>query len=137
MITTITKKTSVNRQWHLIDLKGQTLGRASTHIAELLMGKGKTYYAPNVDCGDYVVVVNSAAVKVTGQKQTDKLYRHHTGHPGGFRELTFTQVAAKDPTEIIRHSVSGMLPKNKLRDPRLKRLKLYEGVSHPYADKLS
>jgi large subunit ribosomal protein L13 len=135
MNTTVTKADTIERNWRLIDAKGQILGRMSTEIATLLMGKDKAYYTPALDCGDYIVVINAQAVEVTGAKKTDKIYRHHTGHPGGFREQTFAQVQAKDPKVIISQSVKGMLPKNKLRDPRLKRLKIFSGSEHPYADK--
>jgi len=135
--TTSTKLSDIKRQWHIVDLEGQTLGRVSTSIAKLLAGKDKTYYSPNLDCGDYVIVVNAAKVHVSGKKRTDKLYRHHTGHPGGFREYTFAQVQSKDPKKIITQAVKGMLPKNKLRSPRLKRLKVFESSSHPYQDKFT
>ena len=137
MTTSVTKTTDIKRDWHLIDLKGQTLGRVSTQIATLLMGKNKPYFTPNLDCGDYVVVINASKVKVTGRKKSDKLYRHHTGYPGGFREFTFDQVQTKDPKKIITHSVKGMLPKNKLRDKRMKRLKVFVNDSHNYQDQLS
>jgi large subunit ribosomal protein L13 len=137
MKTTITKQKNISREWHLIDLSDQTLGRSSTEIAKYLMGKDKTYFSPNLDCGDYVVVVNASKVKITGNKQKDKIYRHHTGFPGGFREYTFEQVFANDPTEIISHSVKGMLPKNKLRSERMKRLKVFVDEKHPYENKIS
>lgn len=135
MTTTVTKLKDIKRRWHLVDLSGQTLGRVSTRIAALLIGKHKPEIVGYLDVGDYVVAVNAAKVKVTGTKAQTKLYRHHTGHPGGFKEFTYAQVAAADPREIILHSVKGMLPKNKLRDPRLKRLKVFVDAAHPYADK--
>ena len=137
MKTSITKPTAIKRDWHLIDVKGQTLGRVSTRIAQLLIGKNKPYFTPNLDCGDYVVVINAADVVVTGKKRTDKLYRHHTGFPGGFRQYTFEQVQAKDPTLIIKRSVNGMLPKNKLRSGRTKRLKVFADAKHPYASQIT
>ena len=137
MKTTVTKKNTIKRHWHLVDLKNQTLGRVSTQIAEKLIGKHKPYFTPNLDCGDYVVVVNASHVEVTGKKRTDKLYRHHTGYPGGFREYTFEQVQSKDPRKIINHSIKGMLPKNKLRDKRMKRLKVFIDANHPYQDQIS
>lgn len=128
---------SIKRAWHLIDLDGKTLGRISTQIALFLMGKTKTSYTPHIDNGDYVVAINAAKVKVTGKKTTDKIYRHHTGFPSGFREYTYNQVMAKDPKKIIMLSVKGMLPKNRLRADRLKRLKIFVNANHPYADQLS
>ena len=136
MKTSVTKAKDIQRSWHLIDLKGQTLGRISTDIAQLLMGKNKTNFSPNLDCGDYVVVTNAAQVVVTGNKSADKLYRHHTGYPGGFREYTYAQVQAKDPNKIIANSVKGMLPKNKLRAPRMKRLKVFVNDKHPYSNQI-
>jgi large subunit ribosomal protein L13 len=132
MSTPVTKAKTIKRAWHLIDLKGQTLGRTSTQIANLLMGKGKTYFTPQLDCGDYVVAINAKEVVLTGSKATDKMYRHHTGFPGGFREYTLTQVQTKDPRRLLTSAVSGMLPKNKLRAPRLKRFKIYGQATHPY-----
>lgn len=137
MSTPVTKQSTIKRHWHLIDLDRQTLGRASSHIAQLLIGKHKPYFTPNLDCGDYVVVINASNVEVTGKKRQNKLYRHHSGHPGGFREYTFQQVQAKDPARIIELAVKGMLPKNKLRDRRLKRLKIFAGSKHPYLAQLS
>jgi large subunit ribosomal protein L13 len=137
MKTPMQKKEAVKREWHLIDLNQQTLGRVAIGIAKLLMGKDKPTYTPHVDGGDYVVVVNAKQVVVTGNKQTGKIYRHHTGFPGGFREFRYEEVMAKDPREIIMHAVKGMLPKNKLRDLRLKRLKVYVGDKHPYEKHLN
>lgn len=135
--TFVTKPLTIKRAWHLIDLQGQTLGRISTQMATILMGKNKPLYSPNVDCGDYIVAINSRLIKVTGSKEDTKMYRHHTGHPGGFKEFTYSQVAAKDPNQIILHSVKGMLPKNKLRDRRLTRLKIFVDANHPYQDKFT
>lgn len=137
MNTSVTKASVIKRSWHLVDVQAITLGRISTQIASLLMGKNKPIYTPALDCGDYVVVVNAAQVRVTGNKNSGKMYRHHTGYPDGFREFTYAQVMAKDPREIIIRSVKGMLPKNKLRDPRLKRLKVYINDQHPYQDKFT
>lgn len=137
MKTTVTKPSQVQRHWHHIDLKGQTLGRSATTIARWLIGKDKPYFAPNVDCGDYVVVTNAAKVRVTGNKKTDKLYQHHTGYPGGFRETNFESLLKKDPAKVITHAVKGMLPKNKLQSPRLKRLKVFADENHPYQNQLN
>ena len=137
MKTVVTKSKDIVRDWYLIDLKNQTLGRLSTQIASLLMGKDKVYFSSHLDCGDYVVVINADQVRVTGNKKKDKLYRHHSGYPGGFREYTFEQVQAKDPREIVTRSVSGMLPKNKLRAERLKRLKVFVDEVHPYNQQIS
>jgi large subunit ribosomal protein L13 len=108
------------------------LGRIAGEIAQLLRGKTKPYFVPNLDCGDYVVVVNAAKVAVTGKKETDKTYTRYSGYPGGLKETTLGELRIKRPSEIIRHAVSGMLPKNKLRDQWLTRLYIYSDAKHPY-----
>ncbi|KPJ70650.1 50S ribosomal protein L13 [Microgenomates bacterium DG_75] len=133
--TKVTKAREIKRSWHLIDVKGKMLGRVGTQIARLLIGKDKVYYVPNLDCGDYVVVVNAANVEISGRKRKQKLYRRHSGYPGGFRELTFAQLMKRDSRKVIRQAVNGMLPKNKLRDKRLARLKIFTDDRHPYQDK--
>jgi large subunit ribosomal protein L13 len=130
-----TPKTVV-RRWHLVDFDDQVLGRAATVIAGLLIGKHKPDYSPHLDCGDYAVVVNAAKVKLTGNKPDQKIYRWHTGYPGGFRERPFKKQLELHPDRIITAAVSRMLPKNKLRPLRLKRLKVFAGPTPPYEDKL-
>lgn len=130
-----TKASEIKRGWHLIDLDGKTLGRISTEIAGLLMGKGKSYFVRNLDCGDYVVAVNSKKIKVTGNKETKKVYNRHSGYPGGFKSETLGELRNRRPNDIINHAVKGMLPQNRLRDPMLNRLKLFEGLEHDYQDK--
>ncbi|HUW21362.1 MAG TPA: 50S ribosomal protein L13 [Candidatus Bathyarchaeia archaeon] len=137
MKKTHSKKTlEIVRQWHLFDLNDQILGRVATEIALLLMGKKKVNFSSHLDGGDYVVAVNCEKVKVTGKKSGQKKYYRHSGYPGGFRETTFRKQMEKHPMEIIRHAVSGMLPKNRLKEKRLFRLKLFVGDNHPYQDKL-
>ncbi len=133
--TNSTKKSDIQRAWHLIDLKGETLGRISTNISKLLMGKSKPYFVKNLDCGDYVVAINAKEIKVTGKKEQDKKYYRHSGYPGGFREETVEQVRAKDPRKLILHSVKGMLPQNRLRDRMTTRLFVFPTEVHPYTDK--
>src|SRR3989344_312722 len=130
-----TKAKDIIRSWHLIDIEGKTLGRISTEIANLLMGKSKPYFVRNLDCGDFVVVINSRRVKVTGNKETKKLYRRHSGYPGGFKEESLGDLRARKSSDIIIHAVTGMLPQNKLRDQMLNRLKVFEGSEHTYSDK--
>lgn len=137
MRTKATKASEIKRTWHLIDAKGKILGRLATQIAKILMGKDKPYYVANLDCGDYVVVINAAEVEVSGRKRKQKLYRRHSGYPGGFKETTFEKMIERDPRKIIRQAVSGMLPKNKLRDGRLARLKVFVDDKHPYGEKFS
>src|SRR3989344_4479129 len=135
-MTKATKASDIKRFWHLVDVEGKILGRVSSDIAKLLMGKSKPYLVKNLDCGDYVVVVNASRVKVTGKKETDKKYYRHSGYPGGLRTETFKKLKESKPEEIIRHAVKGMLPQNKLRDRMLTRLFVYKGETHPYGDKI-
>lgn len=137
MKTTVLKGNQVECSWHLIDLQGQTLGRICTQIAQILMGKNKTTFSYHRDDGDYVVAINASDIKVTGSKLKEKLYRHHTHWSGGLKELTLAEMMQKDPRQVIVHGVYGMLPKNKLRDVRMTRLKVFVGADHKYADKLN
>lgn len=137
MTTKTPKLAELKHNWHLVDLKGQILGRSATKIATLLMGKQKPTYAPMLDAGDYVVAVNSDQLVVTGKKLTDKLYRRHSGFPGGFRELSLGEQMQKDSTKVITHAVKGMLPKNKLQAKFLARLKVFSDDVHPYQTELN
>jgi large subunit ribosomal protein L13 len=134
-ITKPTTEKDITRNWHLIDVKNEILGRSSTKIAQLLMGKSKPYFAKNMDCGDYVVVINSEAVRVTGKKEKDKTYDSYSGFPGGRKVLRLEEVRARKPEMIIKTAVSGMLPKNRLRARMLERLYIYKGETHPYENK--
>lgn len=134
--TTFTKGNNPKRDWHLVDLKGQTLGRAASNIAKILMGKHKADFAPHRDAGDFVIAINASHIKVTGQKLKQKIYYHHSGYDGNLKEISLEIMLAKDPRKVISHAVSGMLPKNKHRDLRLKRLKVFVGSKHPYTDKV-
>lgn len=135
-LTKPTTTAQIKRNWHLIDVKDQILGREAVAIAHKLMGKGKAYFANNMDCGDYVVVVNAKDVKTTGKKELLKKYTNYSGYPGGLRTRTLKEMRAQDPTLIITHAVSGMLPKNKLRAQMLKRLYVFADENHKFADKL-
>lgn len=135
MRTYSTKQKDIKRQWHLVDLKGKILGRVATQIAQLLQGKDKVYYTPHLDCGDWVVAINAAKIKVTGKKIKEKIYYRHSGYPGGLKAVTFEQQMAKDPRKIIEWAVKNMLPKNKLRARRMRRLKVFVGSEHKYKDK--
>lgn len=136
MKTTQLKSGDIKRSWHLIDLKDQTLGRISTQIASLLIGKHKPESSSHMDNGDFVVAINAKDLHFTGKKMTDKLYQSHSGYPGGFKELRLEQVMAKDPRKVIEHAVRGMLPKNKHQKPRLLRLKAFVDDKHTYQDHL-
>lgn len=119
----ITKLADIKHVSHEIDVTGQTLGRVATQIAQMLVGKSKPYFVRHLDCGDFVTVKNSNQIKVTGKKMTGKIYSRYSGYPGGIRKIAFEDVQKKNPNEIIRHAVSGMLPNNKLRDVWIARLK--------------
>ena len=127
------KPSDVTRRWILIDAASAPLGRVSTEISKYLIGKYKPTYTPHVDGGDYVVVINAKDAVVTGNKETGKVYYHHSGFPGGIKDATLAEVRSKFPERIIEHSVKGMLPKNKLAAERLKRLKIYAGPEHNHA----
>lgn len=136
MKTTTLKLADVKHRWHLVDIDGQILGRVAVRIAKLLMGKDKPLTGDHLDNGDFVVAVNAAKFKVTGKKLTDKIYYSHSGFPGGFKEITLGQLAEKDARKVIEKAVKGMLPKDKLQQTRLRRLKLFLDDVHPYAVEL-
>lgn len=129
-----TKVSEIKRAWYLVDIKGEILGRVASNIAQKLIGKSKPYFAKNLDCGDYVVVINAKEVKVTGKKEA-KEYTRYSGYPGGLRKITLAEYRDQKPEEIIRHAVNGMLPKNKLRASMLKRLYIFAGPEHKFVDK--
>lgn len=133
--TTLTQK-DIKREWHIIDLSDQILGRAAVKIAHLISGKGKILTGDHLDNGDFVVAINSEKIKVTGNKLSDKMYYSHSGFPGGFRELNLGQMMAKDSRRVIEKAVKGMLPKDKHQQNRLRRLKLFKGDKHQYAVEL-
>ncbi|MCI5697626.1 MAG: 50S ribosomal protein L13 [Clostridiales bacterium] len=129
----IAKPHEVERKWYVVDAEGQTLGRVASKVASVLRGKNKPTFTPHVDCGDYVIVINADKVQVTGKKRKEKIYKHHTGYPGGLRETTFEKLIAKKPDEVIRHAVKGMMPKGKLGRQMYKKLKVYAGPEHGHA----
>lgn len=127
------KPTDVSRRWILIDAKDAPLGRLSTEIAKYLIGKYKPTYTPHVDGGDYVIVINAKEAVVTGDKELKKIYYRHSGFPGGIKDARLEEVREKFPQRIIENAVKGMLPKNKLSDERMKRLKVFVGGEHDHA----
>ncbi len=129
------KGKKINRNWHLVDAEGKVLGRMASDIIKLLMGKNKVNYAPHIDMGDYVVVTNAQGIKVTGRKAKQKVYYRHSGYPGGFKEIKFKKLMKERPERIIELAVRRMLPDNRLRGPRMARLKVYRDGKHPYRDK--
>ncbi|MBV7440922.1 50S ribosomal protein L13 [Weeksellaceae bacterium TAE3-ERU29] len=123
-------KETANKEWLLVDAEGQSLGRLASKVAKLLRGKHKPNFTPHADCGDFVVVVNSDKINLTGKKWSEKVYERYTGFPGGQRSVTAEQVHDKDATRLVERAVKGMLPKNKLGRAILKNLRVYEGAEH-------
>jgi len=125
-----TKLVEVKRKWYLIDAKGKTLGRLASRVAQLLSGKGKVMYTPHLDTGDFVVVINASDIKVTGGKETKKMYFTHSGYPGGDKLINFKKLITTHPDRVIRNAVWGMLPQNRLGRVMLKKLKVYADSKH-------
>lgn len=132
MKTNSYKRSDIEEKWHLINAEGKTLGRLAVSISNILTGKSKPVYSPNADLGDFVVVINAEKVRVTGKKSTQKVYNHHTGYPGGLKSKTFDKMLEDSPEIIIEKAVKGMLPKNKLSNLIIKKLKVYSGSEHPH-----
>jgi large subunit ribosomal protein L13 len=131
--TFVLKKSEVQNPWVLVDAKDRTLGRLATKLADILRGKDLPTYTPNVDSGSFVIVVNAEKIKVTGDKLQQKKYYTYSGYAGGLKERTLSEQLQKAPEKVITHAVKGMLPKNKLADKLLKKLKVYRGEAHPHA----
>ena len=132
MKTYSAKPLEVERKWYVIDAEGKTLGRLATVCANLLRGKTKPEFTPHVDTGDFVIVINADKIQVTGNKETDKIYYHHTGFPGGLKSISFKDLMEKDPTKAIEKAVKGMLPHNTLGAQQFTKLKVYAGAQHPH-----
>jgi large subunit ribosomal protein L13 len=125
------------RKWHVIDADGAILGRLAVQVADILRGKNKPVYTPHLDAGDFVVVINAEKVRVTGKKETDKEFMSYSGWKGGEKFRTVADVRAKTPEKLITHAVKGMIPKNRLGDRLLTKLKVYKGAKHPHAAQLA
>lgn len=132
MRTHVTKPADIERKWYLVDAEGQNLGRLATQVASIIRGKNKTYFSPSVDCGDFVVVVNTKKIEVTGNKLLDKKYYSYSGYQSGLKELSLEEMLERDPNAVIMHAVKGMLPKNKLANEMIKKLKLFAGAEHDH-----
>ncbi|MCP4501686.1 MAG: 50S ribosomal protein L13 [Deltaproteobacteria bacterium] len=133
MKTQSAKPLEIERSWFIVDAEDLVLGRMATRVASVLRGKHKTIFTPNVDTGDFVVVINAAKVRVTGKKETDKLYWHYTGYQGGAKSTSVEKQRKEHPDRLITHAVRGMLPKGPLGRRMLKKLKVYESTNHPHA----
>jgi len=130
--TYVTKPEDIQRDWYVVDARGQTLGRLASEIARIIRGKHKPIYSPSADVGDYVIVVNADQVHVTGRKLDDKKYYRHSGYPGGLKEISLRRMLEEHPTRVVEHAVRGMLPKNRLGRKMFKKLKVYAGPEHPH-----
>ncbi|OWY67976.1 50S ribosomal protein L13 [cyanobacterium TDX16] len=130
--TYIPPQDTINQQWYLVDAADQRLGRLATEIANILRGKNKPEFTPHMDTGDFVIVVNAEKIKVTGKKRSQKVYRRHSGRPGGMKTETFAQLQARIPERIVEQAVKGMLPKNSLGRQLFTKLKVYAGTEHPH-----
>ena len=126
------KISEVDQKWHLIDAENKTLGRLSSRVSSILMGKNKSQYTPNNDLGDFVVIINAEKIKLTGNKESQKKYFRHSGYPGGLKSTNVQELRKDKPEQIILRAVKGMLPKNKLADRMISKLKVYKGPAHPH-----
>ncbi len=133
MKTYTTKSADIDRKWYIVDADGQTLGRLATQIATILRGKHKPIYSPNVDCGDYVVVINAGKIHTTGRRIDQKKYYRHSGYPGGLTEMTLREQLERYPTRPLTAAVKGMLPKSRLGRQMIKKMKIYAGEEHPHS----
>jgi large subunit ribosomal protein L13 len=132
MMTYLEKPADVKETWHLVNAEGKTLGRLAARVAGILRGKHRATFTPNVDMGDHVVIINAEKVQLTGNKMETKLYRHHSGYPGGLKTTTAEHLFRKDPTELLVRAIEGMLPKTPLGNHMAKKLRVYSGPNHPH-----
>ena len=131
--TSLPSTDSLDRQWYLVDAENQTLGRLASEVASVLRGKNKPTYTPHLDTGDFVIVINADKIRVSGNKPTQKIYRRHSGRPGGMKTETFAHLQARIPERIVEKAVKGMLPHNALGRQLFRKLKVYKGADHPHA----
>jgi len=131
--TFVAKPSTIEKKWYVVDAAGQTLGRLSTVVADALRGKRKAIYTPNIDTGDFVVIVNAEKIVVTGKKLDEKTYWRHSGYPGGIKGESLRSLLARRPEEVVRRAVKGMLPHNRLGAAQLRKLKVYAGPEHPHS----
>lgn len=124
---------NIERQWYVVDADGQTLGRLASEVAKILSGKTKPIYTPHVDAGDHVIIINADKVVLTGKKLDQKMYRYHTGHPGGLKETKYRDMMINKPEVVVTHAVKGMLPSTKLGTQMLTKLRVYRGTEHDHA----
>ena len=132
MKTFVPQVEAIERKWHVIDAADQVLGRVASRVASILMGKEKAYYTDFLETGDFVVVVNVGSIRLTGKKWEQKVYRSHSGYPGGLKEISAKDLFQKHPERLMEYAVRGMLPKNKMGDKLFRKLKVYAGADHPH-----
>jgi large subunit ribosomal protein L13 len=132
MKTTIAKPAEIKRKWYIVDAEGKAPGRIATTIANKLRGKDKAIFSPHMDCGDFVIIINAQKIKLSGNKLEGKLYYRHSGYPGGLKQMSAADMLKKKPTRVMEMAVSGMLPKNKLRQVFMAKLKVYADSEHPH-----
>ncbi len=132
MKTYSAKPSEIEREWHVFDASDEILGRLATQVASLLMGKHKPMFSPNLDTGDFVVIINAEKIRITGNKAKQKLYYRHSGYPGGLKSISFEKLMQTNPARVIEHAVKGMLPHNRLGAKMVKKLKVYTGDTHPH-----
>ena len=130
--TYVPKESEIERRWYIVDAEGVTLGRLASRVATILRGKHKPVYMPNVDCGDYVIVINAEKVRTTGNKEQQKLYSRHSGYPGGFRQVTLRDMRAKHPERVVESAVRGMVPHTTLGKQQMRKLRVFAGPNHPH-----
>ena len=131
--TYIAKPADIERKWYVVDATDKTLGRLASEVAKVLRGKNKAIFTPTIDTGDYVIVINADKIKVTGKKLDQKIYTHHKGYIGGLKEITLRRMMDTKPSEVVKHAVKGMLPKNALGRQMFKKLHVYAGAEHGHA----
>jgi large subunit ribosomal protein L13 len=131
-LTKFIKPEDANQKWYVVDAKDQVLGRLATRVARAIRGKDKAYYTPNMDTGDFIVIINADKVRMTGKRESLKTYFTYSGYPGGGKTKSFTEIMSKNPDRIIQNAVKGMLPKTRLGDKLIKKLKVYAGENHPH-----
>jgi large subunit ribosomal protein L13 len=132
MKTYSAKPSEIEREWHVINASDKVLGRLATQVANILMGKHKPMFSPNLDTGDFVVIINAEKIRITGNKAKQKLYYRHSGYPGGLKSISFEKMMQTNPVRVIEHAVKGMLPHNRLGAKMIKKLKVYTGDTHPH-----
>jgi large subunit ribosomal protein L13 len=132
MKTYMPKPENIERKWYVVDAKGKTLGRLASQVASIIKGKHKPIYSPHMDTGDFVIVVNASEVHLTGKKREQKMYRHHSGHPGGLKEVSFERMIKEKPQKVVYDAVWGMIPHNRLGRKMITKLKVYGGPEHKH-----